>query len=189
MKTFSMQKQGGFVLAVSMIFLLIMTVLAITAIKRSTLGETVAGNLRAQNMAFQAAEKALRYCESIIELRAGELAICKQKTGLEAPRSAIVIQSAAIVPGDNPLLNYPVAWRTMANWTGATPLATTLTGIESVANVASQPQCMIEVWRFNLLPGSPPTAPDRAYVVTARGVGNYANAVVWLQETIRCGTS
>ena len=54
------REQNGFVLVVSLIFMLIMTVLAVTAIQRSILDEKVTGNLRSQNIALQAAETALR---------------------------------------------------------------------------------------------------------------------------------
>ncbi len=60
-------KQNGFVLAISMIFLIVMTMLAVTAIKKATMDEKVTGNLRAHDLAFHAAEKALRFCESNLD--------------------------------------------------------------------------------------------------------------------------
>ncbi|CAN5879900.1 N/A [soil metagenome] len=189
MKFFYRQKQRGFVLAVSMIFLVIMTVLAITAIRRTTLDEKVAGNLRGQNVAFQAAEKALRYCESVLELRTGNVDICTQKTGLRADLNAIQIQPSDPATADfaNPQANFPQRWALLANWTGGAPLASRVADVDVIANVAAQPQCMIERWDFALAPGVT-TGPTYAYVITARAVGSTNTAVAWLQETIRCGS-
>ncbi len=194
-----LKNQKGFVLAVSMIFLIVMTVLAITAIRRTTLDEKVAGNLRVQNVAFQAAEKALRYCESILDLRAGNNNMCNKKTvGLSAAQALIMRYGSddtplypARQPGPDPKDNFPNLWENMASWTGSPPLATTLAAPDLVANVASQPQCLIEMWKFNgrSKPGDPPSnSINWAYVITARGVGNVNTAVVWVQETLRCGT-
>jgi type IV pilus assembly protein PilX len=192
------RNQKGFVLAVSMIFLIVMTVLAITAIRRTTLDEKVAGNLRVQNVAFQAAEKALRYCESVLDLRAGNSNMCKKKIGLTGTQATILRYGSedtplfpARDPGPDPKDNFPNLWENMANWTGNPSLATTLTAPDLVANVASQPQCLIELWKFNgrSNPGDPPANNiNWAYVITARGVGNVNTAVVWVQETLRCGT-
>lgn len=57
----------GMALVMSLIFLLLLTILAITAIGTSTLQEKMAGNLRDQDVAFQAAESALRGGENQID--------------------------------------------------------------------------------------------------------------------------
>lgn len=58
-----MQRQTGAVLAISLVFLLIMTIIGITAAQNAGLEEKMAGNLRDHNLAFQAAETALRAAE------------------------------------------------------------------------------------------------------------------------------
>lgn len=204
-----MRKQQGFVLAVSMIFLVIMTVLAITAIRRTTLDEAVAGNLRAQNVAFQAAEKALRYCESVLNLNVGLNPItfkpykyqCQPKTEagdevLSGTRASILVYGSDKTPAfppkpanpADPFANFPILSENLANWTGSTPIATRLTAPDTVANVAAQPQCMIEKWDLPIPSGVDSNKVHHAYVVTARAVGTTDTAVVWLQETIRCGS-
>ncbi len=55
--------QSGIVLPVVLIFLVIMMLLGITAIRNVTLEERMAGNSRYQQLAFQAGELALRSCE------------------------------------------------------------------------------------------------------------------------------
>jgi Tfp pilus assembly protein PilX len=56
--------QRGMALIVSLVILVSMTLLALAAIQNTSLEERMAGNLRAEKMAFQAAEAALRSGES-----------------------------------------------------------------------------------------------------------------------------
>lgn len=190
--------QKGFVLAVSMIFLVVMTVLAITAIRRTTMDEKVATNLRVQNVAFQAAEKALRFCESVLDLDTGNLNMCERKpnTALSPTQAAVLrygTEDTPLYPARDPVPNdpkgnFPNLWANMANWTGNGAIATSLAAPDLVVNVASQPQCLIEQWKFaKLKPADPDLPRPWAYVITARGVGNVNTAVVWVQEVIRCG--
>ncbi len=58
--------QRGSVLIVSMLMLLVLTLIGITAMSTSTLEEKMAGNSRDQNLAFQAAEAALRDAEALV---------------------------------------------------------------------------------------------------------------------------
>jgi len=178
------RKQAGFVLAVSMIFLIVMTMLAVTAIKKATMDEKVSGNLRAQNLAFDAAEKALRFCESNIELAAGDTEICKMKLGA----TVLVIPPTRPYRDDDVNANFPIEWSNMDNWNERGPNnAVRLNGINAVPNVATQPQCMIERWEIPSNRGEYPGDQFYPYVITARGAGSTGTAVVWLQEVIRCG--
>lgn len=60
----NLKPQAGAVLFVSLIMLLVLTVIGVTAMQTTTLEEKMAGNLRDQTMAFQAAEAALREGET-----------------------------------------------------------------------------------------------------------------------------
>jgi type IV pilus assembly protein PilX len=60
-------KQSGAVLFVGLILLVMLTLLGITALQVSTLEERMAGNSRDRNLAFQAAESALRDAERDIQ--------------------------------------------------------------------------------------------------------------------------
>lgn len=57
------QHQRGFVLITSLVFLVVITLLAVTAINRSTLQERMASNMRDQSRDRQAADAALREAE------------------------------------------------------------------------------------------------------------------------------
>jgi len=60
------QHQSGVVLVVSLIMLLLLTMLGVTGMQVSGLEEKMAGNSKDQNLAFQAAEAALRDAENDI---------------------------------------------------------------------------------------------------------------------------
>jgi type IV pilus assembly protein PilX len=60
------RSQGGVVLVMSLLFLLMLTILGVTAMGTSALQEKMAGNMRDVDMAFQAAESALRGGEAQI---------------------------------------------------------------------------------------------------------------------------
>jgi type IV pilus assembly protein PilX len=61
------RRQRGAVLVVSLIMLLILTIIGVTGMRTTVLEEKMAGNMRDQNLAFQAAEAALRDGEDIIQ--------------------------------------------------------------------------------------------------------------------------
>lgn len=190
-------KQSGFVLAVSMIFLVVMTLLAVAAIKKSTLDEKIAFNLRAQNMSFQAAEKALRFCERGLILKGGSLFLCQPDATSTIPA---FLNSNEGDPMDASK-NFPTLWMNSENWKSGGPNAATQLPygtVDSVPGLSAedQPRCMIEGWPINPNTGSSTgTSKFPAWVITARAgpkidvaeSGKGEIAVVWLQEIIRCG--
>ena len=62
----AVRRQKGITLIVGLILLLVMTMLGLTAVQVTTQQERMAGNLRDRNIAFQAAESALREGESAL---------------------------------------------------------------------------------------------------------------------------
>lgn len=196
---FDFRCERGFVLITSMIFLVIMTALAVNAIRRSSMDEKSSGNQRAQNLAFQSAERALRFCEGVMELRSQQPGICQKKSGLAGILATVgvfggiddTVHQQLEADSNNPQATFPVLWKTQDNWTGATPIATRIANVATdpdfVANVAQQPQCMVELFDLPNTSGDLKKKPNPAILITARGVGSTVNAIVWLQETIRCG--
>lgn len=61
------KRQQGVVLLVGLIMLLLMTVVGLAAIRGSNLQETMAGNMRERQVAFQVAEAGLRQGENFIQ--------------------------------------------------------------------------------------------------------------------------
>lgn len=62
----SIRRQQGVTLLVGLIMVLLITIVGMSAIRSSGLQEQMAGNLRDRNVAFQAAEAALREGESFV---------------------------------------------------------------------------------------------------------------------------
>lgn len=63
----SRRRQKGAVLVVGLLILLVMTLVGVTTMQTTRVEEKMAGNVRDRNMAFQAAESALRDAEEYIE--------------------------------------------------------------------------------------------------------------------------
>lgn len=61
------RKQSGAVLIVSLVFLLVVTLIAVASMRSTTLQEKMAGNTRDRNLAFQAAESSMREAEMFVE--------------------------------------------------------------------------------------------------------------------------
>lgn len=61
------QKQSGSVLIISLIILVAMTLIGITAMRTSVMEEKMTGNMRDKELAFQAAEATLREAEQYIQ--------------------------------------------------------------------------------------------------------------------------
>src|SRR5690606_3767551 len=59
-------RERGAVLIVALVLLLVMTILGVSSLSSTTLQERMAGNLRDSNLAFQAAEAALREGEEFL---------------------------------------------------------------------------------------------------------------------------
>lgn len=75
--------QSGVALFVSLVFLLLLTIVGVSAMKSATLQEKMAGNTRYTTISFQYAEAGLREGESLIAASnaAGGLASCAACTG------------------------------------------------------------------------------------------------------------
>jgi len=63
---FTKKNQTGVVLVVSLVMLLLLTLIGLTGMQTTSLEEKMAGNIRNQNLAFQAAESALRAGEAVL---------------------------------------------------------------------------------------------------------------------------
>lgn len=151
-------QQRGASLMVSLVFLVIIAMLGVTAANVTTLQERMAGHTRDRDLALQAAETALRDAESRLT---------------DASFRAL---AAAFVPTNG---NDDAFWEscfdggspTCANIqtvTGSNALQTTGTGA-----VAEQPRYVLE--------RKPDVGGTQVYRVTARAVGGTTDAIVILQ--------
>jgi type IV pilus assembly protein PilX len=123
MKTAIMRRQEGAVLVVSLLLLLVMTVLALSASQSTRIQERMAGNMRDMEMALQSAEASLRAAEAVLDT-IEPIAKCTNNTDC-------VVKWDGVLPTD--ITNASDAW--WASW------ATTFT---EETHVASEPQYVIE---------------------------------------------
>lgn len=164
--------QAGATLIVGLIMVLVMTVIGLSAIRGSGLQEQMAGNMRDKQLAFQAAEAALREAES----------------NLDAPPAAVPIgnQTGFVESLD---ASSSVFWQDFSNWQGLVA-----TYSENIDHTKNRPQYLVEAIDFyssgtdgssvdlaNLLS----RGMERRYRVTARAVGGTTDAVVILQSNYR----
>ncbi|TVS15782.1 MAG: pilus assembly protein PilX [Gammaproteobacteria bacterium] len=159
-----MHGQSGAALVIALVFLLLMTLVGVTAMQSTTLQERMAGNLRDRDMALQAAESALREGEWQLQ---------------QATVPAFVIEP---VSGGG----RATTWNAF-DWDQAdvrTHVLPTTAGF----SVAESPRYVIE--RFpptvgDTLAADEPLPELELYRVTTRAVGGSAEAVVILQTTFR----
>lgn len=173
--------QRGAALLTGLIFLVILTLLTLSAMKATSLEERMAGNARDQDIAFQAAEAAIRD-------------VMLNRIPTLSPASAFVAGCAAglCLPD-----NVTPVWTTISNnneWNTAktaqypAPSATGGSAAPALANVVAQPSYIIEYVPGAFAPeGFSMDANARgvtAYRITARGWGRTPQAAVTLQSTI-----
>lgn len=160
--------QRGAVLIIALIMLLVMTLIGVSNMTGTTMSERMAGNLTEYNIAFQAAEAALRDGESF--LQTATLPDFNGTNGLYKPA----------VGGT------PQVWNVTSNWTGTG--SKNYTG--SIGGLAETPRYMIEELPAVPAPGGTITsdtpAPETGmYRITARATGRSDTTIVLLQTTYK----
>ena len=79
-------RQRGYVMVVSMLIILLITVMSISMAKTFFLEERMAGSLREKSRSFAAAQAALRYGESFVRLHPGNVGVtCPASGQLPSP--------------------------------------------------------------------------------------------------------
>ncbi|HRY14606.1 MAG TPA: PilX N-terminal domain-containing pilus assembly protein [Candidatus Competibacteraceae bacterium] len=164
---FNCKQQKGAALIVALVFLLIMTMIGATAMQSTTQQEKMAGNTRQRNLAFQAAEAALRDGEGILQ---------------QATLPTFDGSTAGLIQPMVPTTEIGTFWMGY-NWTQSQTYSDTLD------EVSAQPSYVIEeLPRVAISGGSVKFGPlpeAGLYRVTARGLGGTTDAIVILQTTYR----
>lgn len=154
------KNQKGAVLAISLIILLLMTIIGVSAMRSTTLQEKMAGNLRDYNVAFQAAEAALRDAETYIFgnspyfLDSCTDGLCLPANPNNTPRWKMKNASNVSYWNDN------TKYRSYGFGN---------TGVSNLPHVSRQPPTMIEELVVPSLDPSEP--PSTRYRITAQGYG------------------
>lgn len=157
-------RQQGVALIVALVFLGVLALLGVTIARNSSMEERMAGNTRDRDLAFQAAEAALKDAEA--DLFPGLLA-----NAFDGSTAGLIAYAA----GNND----PAYWKAY-DWNGASQEATV-----ALANVETKPRYVIEKKPNTIIPPVPPSVTPTTvqhFRVTARGVGATADTVVILQS-------
>lgn len=168
-------RQRGAVLMISLIMLLLLTIIGITAMQTTTMEEKMAGNTRDQTVAFEAASAALRDAESYIE---------------GTPNTASFDGSGGLYAETDTVPSYDAsgAWTTAnaRQYAGTLPDA-------SNGGVATPPMYMVQIVTTSSSPAisskniggygqQNPGSKVTVFRITARGTGGTDNSQVFLQE-------
>jgi type IV pilus assembly protein PilX len=172
-------RQSGISLAVVMIFLIILSILGITIIQGSTFGSKIARNESDRNLAFQAAEAALRDAENDIKYRRSTGANCTLTDGcrVEPVRGENFDASCTNGLCEPSSIPGPV-WETASRWatTGSSVAYGTYTGATALPLVVRQPRYLIEYFKQN---------ETTVLRVTAVGFGASESTRTMLQTSVK----
>lgn len=174
------KKQAGVVLFVSLIFILMVTMLAVTSIQSTTVTERIAGNSRDKSLAFQATEAALRTAEGVLRGTPGAFTAGGTEGRYLVTESSVptVLASAA-----------------QSTWSKTTwENLTTVTCSGCVNNqmvLQAPPEYIVEQLPANALSdsslvlGKPNKKTSAVYRITASGTGMSDSSYVVLQSIYR----
>lgn len=166
------RQQRGAVLIISILLLLIMTLIGVTAMSTTSLEEKMAGNMRDKNIALQAAEAGLEDGEAWVAVLGSEPA--ETTTCGTAPCDVWALNALPDLSSQSHSW-----WLSNAREYGTS-------GTNDIPEVATDPRYIIEAQSFvpdNLDSGQNPPTGKSIYRVTARGTGGSNDAQVILQTT------
>jgi type IV pilus assembly protein PilX len=176
------RKSHGISLVIVMLFLVVLSLLGISAIQTSTLSARIAKNESDRQVAFQAAEAALRDAElDIKNLRADGVTTCSPAiTGCRAERinrgdNFVTTCTAGLC---NSLTFTTPVWENTTTWTaaGGSVAYGSYTGAAALPVVSQQPRYVLEYF---------PLGESTVYRATAVGYGADGSSQVMLQSAVK----
>jgi type IV pilus assembly protein PilX len=176
----SPRHQSGAVLAVSLIMLLILSLIGVSASQNTGLNERMAGNARDRNLAFQAAESALLAADDLLQNL--NIVSCPVDLAVNDPNPIGVYQPRD-TDCDGITETLPV-WEQIA-WDNEDSIQYT----GDLIDIDTNPRFIIEnlgVYCTSIEIPCPVADLHRRYRVTARATGGSSHALVLLQ-TISIG--
>ncbi|MEE4679651.1 PilX N-terminal domain-containing pilus assembly protein [Pseudomonas alliivorans] len=149
--------QGGMVLLVSLVFLLLLTLLGISSMQNATLQEKMAGSVVVRNQSFQLAESALRLGESAIKAKTVSPAACSGAACAPPAESTTVTAAGVGASG--------VTWTAAAGggFYAVQNLGTTLTPIKWPSNCSSTVVTLYRVTAVAIQNGTSRTVLESIY--------------------------
>ena len=187
------QAQRGVVLIITLILVVILSLLGTFAIRNATQTERSINGIRSAEVAREAAETALRFCEQVAIFDGdGKDYTEYGQTGLRAKIIGTTIASES---------DGQAAWRTEANWVDGSNVITVPTayykkdiaGNTEAAKLQIAPRCLIQKIETTSTPKL------TGYLITGRGFANNANftsstgktnrgAESWMQSVLTRGS-
>lgn len=173
-------QQTGVVLIVGLVMVLLITIVGLSAIRGTGLQENMAGNMRDRNVAFQAAESALREGETIVS------AANKSLPTFDCTPGQGLCQDLSVIPRNSVLYMADAAWILSAK-------ESTLV----IDEVASKPSYLLEELQVDIgasaaaegsaidIGGLMTTGDAIPYRVTAKAVGLSQDTEVTLQSAYK----
>jgi Tfp pilus assembly protein PilX len=203
------RSQQGVVLIIALILMVVISLLALTSLRNAGSSTRVAGNVRTTEMATQAADIALRHCESsVLALLTVSLggsssyATTFNAGDIESYSKAVSGSTGHDDDGHGGSTSAPPTWQNMAFWDGDESAATVYVLPLSLMNQPGMgetykraPECLV-VQIPVVTSGSSVVSTTPSFIVTARGFGPAVPAVdtsrsrpvgseVWLQSRIQ----
>lgn len=174
--------QRGVSLVVSLIFLVILTLLGLTAMRVATMEERMSGNARDRNIAFQAAEAALRDAEFDIRCQKYDGSAATVKRPIDCISGAIGADASCTNglccnPSGLTCIEPATPVHVSKNMSAAPSIAYgTYTNATAISGLSQQPRYLIEPFIVD---------SKNYYRITARGYGLNSNTQVTLQEVYK----
>lgn len=172
--------ERGISLVIVMIFLVILSMLGVSAMQSSTFSSRIARNESDRNLAFQAAEAALRDAELDIKNVRFDNSLCL--SGATGCRADLLnrgngFDSSCTLGLCDPTQISTTVWEDATKWTGSASVAYgTYTGSSPLPVVAQQPRYLLEYF---------PLGDSTVYRVTAVGYGANTSTQVMLQSAVK----
>ena len=169
--------ESGAILPITLVMVLLITIVGVSAIKGSNLQEMMAGNVRDKQISFQAAESSLREAEFSVN-------------GVNPPN----IGAAAGFIDQRAEGSVSSYWRTVFVWIN-TATQTSVLADSDLEMIYEKPRYVVEKLDVAYIPGSDGRAVDllgvqnapeiMIYRITGRGVGLTENTITYLQSLYR----
>ncbi|MFM9923116.1 PilX N-terminal domain-containing pilus assembly protein [Variovorax sp. H27-G14] len=186
-------RQRGVVLLITLVLIVVMSLLGTFAIRNATQSERSINGVRSAEVAREAAETALRFCEQVAMSDAADKDYTEfSSTGM---RERIIASPAVASEADT-----SAAWRSAGSWKGTNVIEVPesyfrKTGISTgdLSQLKEAPRCLIQKIASTAMPAL------TGYLITARGFANDANfnadtgkstqgAEAWMQSVLTPGT-
>jgi len=170
--------EGGFALAMTLIMLLVLTILGVTAMNMSSLQQKMAGNMQESQVAFQAAESAVREAEAWLLARPAPAPLLAPPTVCTTPTTVCTLGVGDTIESQN-----EAWWDTNSREFGAAG------GTPDLVKAGSKdPRYVIEYiethpYSLNQDPNVTYPRGRYYYRISAQGWGNAPSAKALLQTT------